>query len=114
MTPSELLTKARHHVAGGWHEPLSLDAAGHICGRNDEGITRFCLLDAMLTAAGDDLDALFAAEAGLVEKLHRDGQLGEQEPFYRWLEAPTRTQGDVLLLLAQVTNRLRAQEGRAA
>lgn len=110
MTPSEVLTKARAHVAGGWHEPLSLDAQGHICGRHDEGITRFCLLDAMLTAAAGDIDVFFAAEAHLVEKLRREGQLGADEPLYRWLESPRRTQGDVLLALAQTANRARAQE----
>lgn len=111
MTPSEVLTRARLLVAGGWHEPLSLDAAGHICGRHDEGISRFCLLDAMLTGCADDLDAFFAAEGLLVDKLRSEGQLGDA-PLYRWLEAPQRTQGDVLLLLAQTASRARAEEGR--
>lgn len=112
MTPSEVLTRARHHVAGGWNEPLSLDAAGHTCGRTDEGITKFCLLDAMLNAAGEDLEVFFRAEALLVNRLRHDGLLPDGMPMYRWLEAPQRMQGEVLLLLAQTANRARAEEAR--
>ena len=45
--PSEVLTRARAHLAGGWSEPLSLTAAGIICTAEDEGLAKYCVHDAL-------------------------------------------------------------------
>lgn len=110
MTPSEVLHRARALIAGGWHEPLSLDAQGAICGRTDEGITKFCLLDALLTACAEDLDAFFAAEAAVVTQVRHRDPSHRDAPLYRWLEATSRTQADVLFVLAQAAKASRAKE----
>ena len=109
MLASEVLAKARAHVAGGWHEPLSLDAGGRICTHADEGISRYCLLDALLAASHGDLDAMFAAEAVLVAQLRHAGW---DAPMYRWLERNGRTHREVLQLLTKSHAHAVAKESR--
>ena len=108
---SEVLERARTHVAGGWHEPMSLDASGVICAPNDEGISRFCVSDALHVAAGGrsaDIDAQVDAELELAAQLRH---AGERRSLSTWLEDKHTLHGDVLRLMHTAAQHLRA-EGR--
>lgn len=106
-TTSEVLQRARALVAGGWHEPLSLDAQGRICTADDEGISRFCLADALQVAAAGDVGAYMRAEDIIERQLASSGWT---EPVYRWLELPERTHAEVLRLLQRAHAHTTAKE----
>lgn len=103
---SELLTRAREHLRGGWHEPLSLASDGTICDRQSEGIEKFCVHDALLTAA-PDVDAFLAAEEALTKQLRLDPLLprtnawGHAMTLNEWAAEPERTHGQVLQLFTR-------------
>lgn len=104
MRTAEVLWKARALVQGGWSPTVSRDSAGGMCGPDDEGIEKFCLLDACLTAAKGDLVATHAAMRAVGKPLHllTGMQLGDWEA-----EA---TRDDVLDQLARAAKRAEAQE----
>lgn len=107
MLPSEVLAKARTLVAGGWHEPLSLDSAGRICGPDDEGIEQYCLLDAVRVASRWEAAPLIAAWEQLEQLLfvvHRHHSL------LAWLATEGRTRLEVLQLITQAQARALAKE----
>lgn len=106
---SEVLDAARRHVAGGWHEPLSLDAGGRICTPNDEGISRFCATDAIHAAAAGDFDLAVDAELAIARQLQLTG---EQRSLATWLEDEHRLHGDVLRLFSKAVAHARAGESR--
>lgn len=95
---ADVLERARQLLAGGWAEPFSLDAAGKICTPDDEGVSRFCFDDALLVAAGHDGELAYAAST--VVKYSRE-----------WLEEPSRTQQEVLQVVARAAARARAEAG---
>lgn len=104
---SEVLEQARRQIAGGWSEPLSLDADGFVCDHRAEGINRFCLFDALQASVTSGAEHI-AAEAALVERLRMEGPLD----LATWLEEPERKRADVVLLLGQAAARARAVESR--
>lgn len=107
MLPSEVLRRARELVAGGWHEPLSLDSAGRICGPDDEGIAHYCLLDAVRVASRWEAGPLVAAWEQLeqlVLAVHRHHSL------LQWLADERRTRPEVLQLITQAQARAAAKE----
>lgn len=106
-TTSEVLRRARELLAGGWHEPLSLDAQGHICTADDEGLSRLCLADALQVASAGDVGAYMRAEDAIERQL---ASMGWTEPVYRWLELPERTQAEVLRLLQRAHAHTTAKE----
>jgi hypothetical protein len=107
---SEVLTKARALLAGGWN-PISLAADGTICSRTDEGITKFCARDAIATAAAGDSAADDAAELELNRALRARGDL---QSFTLWEQLPGRTQAEVLELFARAERHALAEESRDA
>lgn len=102
---SEVLAAARAHIAGGWSPLISRDASGQACDHNDEGITRFCVVDALLAAAGGDLELWWRAGCVLVRQL-AGSKLGD------WEAAPKRTQAEVLQLFTRAHFNAVAQETR--
>lgn len=110
MTVSEVLRDARNHVVGGWHEPFSLDAAGVLCAHDDEGITRFCVDDALRVAARGDVSLMVAAEREL--ELQHTVAHGTLRPLSAWLTAPTTTRDDVVVLMARAQAHAAAVEAR--
>lgn len=106
MLTSEVLEGARRHVEGGWVPTVSRDAQGGMCGPDDEGLTKVCLLDACLIAAKGDLQALHAA----MRAMSRRVELLTGLPLGDWEATKGRNQSDVLLLLQHATNRARAEE----
>ncbi len=102
---SETLTAARGHLAGGWSPLVSRDASGAMCGPDDEGITTFCIVDAVLVAAKGDL---VEAHRGLraVGKSVAPVLLGD------WEIAAERTQDDVLQLFARAAKHAATKETR--
>ena len=109
MRASDVLRRARELVAGGWHEPMSLDAAGHICAADDEGISRFSVVDALAVAAQGDVPLAMRAEDELARQLR---VAGVSAHLTRWLEAPERTQAEVLRLFARAHSHAVAGETR--
>lgn len=105
---SDVLREARAHVGGGWHEPLSLDASGKICGPTDEGLTRFCVFDALQVASRFDGSVHMAAEDALTEAARVPCALD----LAAWLEADGRTQDEVVQLFGRALARLHAREAR--
>lgn len=106
--PSETIRRARVLLAGGWHEPFSCDVQGRKCHADDEGITRFCVDDALRVAAG-------SAEAAVELELEVQRQLcatGSADSLTTWLQAPGRELSEVLHLLAVVERRLSLEERR--
>lgn len=101
---SEVLAIARQHVAGGWAPLISRDASGAMCDHQDEGITKFCLVDALLAAAQGDLDLWWAA--GVVLRRIAGAPLGD------WEAAPKRSQDDVLHLFSRAQSNAAAGETR--
>ncbi len=109
---SEVLDRARKHVAGGWHEPMSLTSGGHICAPNDEGIERFCVNDAIHIAAGGahaDFNLQVDAELALMRQLQLSG---EKRSLATWLEDERRMHGDVLQLFSRAAAHARTTEAR--
>lgn len=113
---SELLDKARGHIDGGWHEPLSLASDGTICDVQCEGIARFCLHDALLTAAAGDVDAHLAAEEVLAKQLPADAPevdaWGHAMTPNVWAAMPGRTQAEVIALLNRAAKHALTKEQR--
>lgn len=109
MKTSLVLSRARHHLAGGWNEPMSLAADGTICPRDDEGITKFCTHDALAVAAGDDVAADAAAELELNRALRARG---DTQSFAHWVSEPGRTHAEVLELFARAERHALAEESR--
>lgn len=97
------LEKVRETVAGGWHEPFSLDAEGRLCTVDDEGITRVCVVDSVKMAAGQNIDLRLATFEVLEARFRDVGGMA------RWLEAPGRQLPDVLRFLERATAHLRAE-----
>lgn len=109
---SEVLDRARKHVAGGWHEPTSLTSGGTICAPNDEGIAKFCVTDAIHSAAGGssaDIDLQMNAELAIIEQLQFTG---ERRSLSTWLEHEKTRHGDVLELFSRAIAHARAEESR--
>jgi len=95
---SDVLSRARELIAGGWHEPLSLDVRGHICPSDDEGIARFSTVDALAVAALGDVALAMRAEDELARQLR---VAGVSLHLTRWLEESSRTHAEVLRLFAR-------------
>ena len=111
MSVAELLSRARALLAGGWHEPLSLDAQGAICGPDDEGVAHFCVADALAVAAAGDVAAHLRAE----ELLEQQAQLlpaGAGLSLNAWLAFRGRAQSEVVALFARAQARALAEESR--
>lgn len=108
MKLSLVIEKARQLVADGWHEPMSLDAAGHICACDDEGIARFCVVDALAVAASD-VPLAMRAEDVIARQLRVSGAT---QHLQRWLEEPSRSHAEVLRLLARAHQHAVAEESR--
>lgn len=105
---SEVIEAARRHLAGGWHEPLSLASDGTICDAQCEGIDRFCCHDALLTAGGD-VDSFRAAE----DLVQRQLQLqGVTVSLNEWAMDPGRTHAEVLQLFARAAKHAATKESR--
>ena len=85
------LRRARQALAGGWAPGSSRDAGGKICHPGDEGVSQFCLHDAVQMFA-PDVDTLLAEEDLL--KLIADPSL--RQTLYDWEEQPGRKQAEVL------------------
>ena len=109
MKPSLVIEKARSLVAGGWHEPMSLDSAGHICAADDEGIARFCVVDALAVAAQGDVPLAMRAEDVVAKQLR---VAGATQHLQRWLEEPSRSHAEVLRLMARAHQHAVAEESR--
>ena len=113
---SEVLARARKHVAGGWHEPLSLASDGTICDAQAEGIAKYCLHDALIAAAAGDVDAHLAAEAELAQQLPADlpyaDRWGHAMTPNTWAAMPGRTHDEVLALFTAAQGHARAEESR--
>lgn len=105
---TDVLREARAHVGAGWSEPLSLDAAGKICGPTGDGLERFCVFDALQVAARFVGETHLAAEDALVEALRVRSALDLTE----WLEVDGRKQGEVVQLFGRALARLNAKETR--
>ncbi len=114
MPASDVLTRALELLRGGWTSaPLSLDAAGLMCPADDEGITKFCVHDALHVAARDDIEAQQDAEDILNTQLRLSGVTALVRDWaseWTYDEAAqqmrdSRTHGDVL----QLFTRARAQ-----
>lgn len=109
MRTSEVLRRGRELVAGGWHEPMSLNAQGHICAADDEGLSRFSVVDALAVAAQGDVPLAMRAEDELARQLR---VAGVSQHLTRWLEAEGRTQAEVLRLFARAHSHAVAGETR--
>lgn len=107
MRLSEVLERARKHIAGGWHEPMSLTSSGAICAPNDEGIEKFCVADAIEVAAGGSFVMQVDAELELAKQL---SLRGEKRSLTTWLEHPNTLHGDVLQLMNTAAAHLRAED----
>lgn len=107
-TVGAVLLEARGHVGGGWSEPLSLDASGVMCGPTDEGISRFSVADALAIASRFDAQLDMYALHALIEAL----QTSAWVDWHTWLNAPTRTQDEVVRLFGRAMTRTRAKESR--
>ena len=106
---SEVLTRARRAVAGGWAEPMSLTAAGHICAIEDEGITRYCVHDALELGAQFDPDLQGEAWEAVARQLALRVQ---RHDLGTWLSEAGRTHHEVLSLLAHTEAHAHAEESR--
>lgn len=106
---SEVLERARKHVAGGWREPMSTTANGTICAPTDEGIANFCVNDAIEAAAAGDFVRQVDAEIALARQLQLRG---EKRSLSTWLEHENTLHGDVLQLFSQAAAHARTTEGR--
>ena len=74
MRASDVLKRALEMLRGGWTSaPLSLDAAGVMCPYDDEGITKFCVHDALWVASRGDVFAQQDAEDLLNNQLRLRG-----------------------------------------
>lgn len=109
MRASDVLQKARAHLVGGWHPVLSLTAAGKICPASDEGISLFCVDDALEVAAAGDAMALVHAWNELSAQVHH--VTGEGNVFV-WESDARRTHGDVLQLFARAHKHALTKEQR--
>lgn len=103
MKLHHVLARARAHIAGGWVPLVSRDASGAMCAHLDEGIAKFCVLDALLVAAQGDLVVMHRGARALGRRL-------EPELLGDWESAPKRTQADVLQLFAKAHATALAQE----
>lgn len=114
---SDVILRAHEHLRGGWHEPLSLASDGTICDVKCEGIARFCVHDALLTAAGD-VDSFMAAEELLSKRLRLDPLVpstnawGHAMTLNEWVAEPERTHGEVLQLFKRAHAQAEAKEHR--
>lgn len=110
---SEVIKRARAHLAGGWHEPLSLASDGTICDSQCEGIARFCCHDALLTAAGD-VDGFREAEQLVTKQLPGDlphvTAWGHAMSLNEWAAMPGRTHDEVLVLFDQAARHALTRE----
>lgn len=106
---SEVLERARRHVANGWHEPMSLTSSGAICAATDEGIEKFCVVDAIETAAAGNFELQVDAEIALSRQLQLGG---EKRSLSTWLEHEKTLHGDVLQLFTRAAAHARAEESR--
>lgn len=109
MKTSDVIARARELVAGGWHEPMSLDAAGHICSPDDEGVAYFSVVDAFAVAARGDVPLAMRAEDVLAKQLR---VASVSLHLTRWLEESTRTKSEVLRLMARAHAHAVAEESR--
>jgi hypothetical protein len=106
---SEVLERARKHVAGGWHEPMSTTSSGTICSASDEGIANYCVSDALEAAAGGDFGLHLEGELAIGKQLQLSG---ERRSLQTWLEDEKRLHGDVLALFSRAIAHARAEESR--
>lgn len=106
---SEVLERARKHVAGGWREPMSTTSAGTICAADDEGIANYCVNDAIEAASAGDFVRQVDAELALVRQLQLRG---EKRSLSTWLEHEHTLHGDVLQLFSFAVSHARAEESR--
>lgn len=106
---SEVLERARKHVAGGWREPMSTTSAGIICSSADEGIANYCVSDALEAAAAGDFGLHIDAELAVAKQLQL---AGEQRSLQTWLEHGKTMHGDVLSLFSRAIAHARAEESR--
>jgi hypothetical protein len=102
----DVLREARAHIGGGWVEPMSTDAAGRLCAPTDEGITNFCVADAVALAAGLDAELSTFATTALLDALPSPGVAG----LTQWLEVEGRTKTEVAQLFGRAIARLRVKE----
>lgn len=109
MKTSEVLTRARELLAGGWHEPFSVAADGTLRDRDHEDAVRFCTRDAIALAARVDGAADDAAELELNRALRAAGHAWS---FCVWVALPDRTHNDVLQLFAKAIAHSLAEESR--
>lgn len=103
MKLHHVLERARAHIAGGWVPLISRDASGAMCDHLDEGIAKFCIVDALLVAAHGDLAVMHGGARALGRRL-------EPELLGDWEAARSRTQADVLQLFAKAHATALAQE----
>lgn len=103
----QILRTARELLAGGWSEPQSTDAQGRPCYANDEGLSSYCLDDALRLAAGGSIEAAVEVEM-MLQQHHRLN--GGTDSLTAWLQTPSRTSLDVQRLLARVELHLLAKE----
>ncbi|MCC6178842.1 MAG: hypothetical protein WAZ94_15100 [Phycisphaerales bacterium] len=97
------LRKARQALAGGWAPCFSFDAQGKICAPDDEGVTLFCLHDAVAIYA-PDVETILAAEDLLKIIADPSGRM----TLYDWEEQPGRKQADVLAVFDRAIARATA------
>ena len=106
---SEVLSRARTVIAGGWAEPMSLTSAGAICAIEDEGISRYCMHDALELGAGFDPDLQGEAWEAIGRQLALRAQRFD---LGTWLSEDGRTHHEVLSLLAHAEGHAAAEESR--
>lgn len=109
MKTSEVLTRARHLLAGGWSEPFSVAADGTLRDREHEDAVRFCTRDALALASRVDGAADEAAEIALNRMLRA---MGPTQSFSLWVALPGRTHAEVLELFARAIAHSVVEESR--
>ena len=102
---SETLLRARAHLSGGWCPTVSRDAAGNVCTPDDEGVTRFSILDALDVVTGGDWNQLHCAMRALGLRV-APALLGD------WEADPKRTHPEVLALFARAAKHAATKESR--
>lgn len=107
MNLAQALDETRRLIACGWHEPMSLDASGKLCSHEEEGIARFCLDDALLTACAGDGVLYVECEAAIVKQLYASAEF---RPLRTWLDAKETRHADVLRILSRAARHHAAKE----
>jgi hypothetical protein len=99
------LLSARRTLSAGWHPCLTLDLGGRMCSAGSDDARRWCLDDAL---------AMFLDVDGQIEAwdlLQTFALPTHEQTLWQWLEAPGRTQAQVLELMDRAI--LRAQRMEA-